>query len=142
MVSKCEKCGADIPDTATFCPSCGAPKGMNQPQPQPAQQYQSKPMGNMSQGSMEDLAKTLFSRKMLILGLFIGVLLLVISSFMINFTEPNVWDDMHMQHFGTVLRSISYYGMGLLLICVGLINDTFNKFYRLGMIIAGGFILA
>lgn len=138
MVSKCTKCGTDIPDGAAFCPNCGVPKASVQQTP-PPQQYQSNQ--NVGGNSMEDMAKTLFSRKFLIIGLTLGVLLLIIASFMIEFTEPAVWEDNHVEHFAAVLRTISYSGMGLLLICVGLLNETFNKYYRLGMIIAGGLIL-
>ncbi len=146
MVSKCLKCGAEIPDNAQFCPSCGATKTQPtqqppQPQQQPMQQSQPAMRPTAGQGSLEDMAKTLFSKKLIIIAVCIGVLLLIISTAMIQFTEPAQWEDMHMQHIGSLLRSMVYYGIGLMLICGGIVNKHMDKYFRLGLIIAGAIIL-
>jgi uncharacterized membrane protein YvbJ len=43
-MAKCWNCGADVPDSATFCPSCGKTFAATSPgMPQPAQPYSPGP---------------------------------------------------------------------------------------------------
>ena len=65
-VSKCGKCGANIPEGAGFCPACGAPKEAAQPAaPAPAKS---------GSPNYQGFIDTIFSRMFITIGLFIAVL--------------------------------------------------------------------
>ena len=108
MSAKCNKCGAEIPDDAVFCPACGlakpiektapkpqpvvtappAPKAeetTTQQSPQPAPQSYARPVAPRQPigSNFEELANTLFSKFFIMLGLCIGTLLAFISGVII-----------------------------------------------------------
>ena len=131
MPVKCSKCGADIPEGATFCPACGSPVSTMQQQ-QPFTQQKAKPSG---QDSIKGLADTVFSKFIIMLGVCIGVLIAWIGKILTTFyigTAANA---------GNVLHSIGFAGVGLLLFGGGFLNKDIDKYVRMGMVIIGGFIL-
>ena len=135
-VSKCSKCGANIPGGATFCPSCGAPKAGEQPAPQPVQSQPvpvapSQPMGSSLQG----LANTMFSTFMIVLGICIGTLLAFISLIIITYGGGGG------AQAGFILNLLAFGGMSILMIGGGLLNYKLHPYVRAALIAAGGVVL-
>jgi hypothetical protein len=142
---KCQKCGADIPDQATFCPGCGAPKPAEkskpieqpQPQPEPTPQPIVQPISApkpKSGNSLKHLADIVFSKLVIIIGIAIGALLGFIGNLLVYFSYLN-WP------LNILLSSIGFGGVGLLLLSAGIVKEDYNHFVRAGMIAAGGYIL-
>jgi len=129
-VSKCVKCGADIPAGAEFCPACGAPKGGGQPAAQPvAQPAPVKSGGASFQGSIN----MLFSRMMITIGLFIGILVIWIIRIIGQFYA-------HVALTITYLTFIA--GLGGFLFCAGFLNSKLNVYVRAALIVAGAALIA
>ena len=130
MPVKCKKCGADIPDDAAFCPSCGSPK----PQPQQAAPMQAQPQKS-GDGGMKNFIETVFSMKLIVLGLFIALLIAwitrLVGLFVIGITNP-------MNAVSITFMA----GAGVILLFGGMLNSKHNKYLRLGMIISGALFLA
>jgi hypothetical protein len=144
IMVKCSKCGADIPDAAAFCPGCGTPKSAEQPAPQATQAQTSQPSAQpapqprKSEGSgLQGLIDTLFSKLMIILGLFIGILVAWICRVIAQFVTWGIGNQVL-----NLLNFTFMAGVGLLLLGGGLFNKNFDKYIRVGLIVAGGLILA
>ena len=124
---KCVRCGANIPATAAFCPGCGAPKAEIQPQIM----VQQVPMSGGS--DMQGMIDKLFSKILITIALFIGILLTwifrIVGQF---FAHPVI----------TILGFTFMVGVGGILLCGGFLNKNLDNYSRVGLIIAGGFILA
>lgn len=134
---KCNKCGADIPDKAGFCPSCGAPKAVAQTvvqpaQPQPVVQRASAVSKNAS--PMEGLFHMVFSKTAIILGIGIGILLLWISVVIAIFASGS-------SDIAFLLSSMGFAAMGFLLLGGGIWNNKINVYARLAMVLIGGFFI-
>ena len=150
MPVKCNKCGADIPDNAAFCPGCGAPKSAEQPTPEPATESQPiaapppapapKPVRQpVSSGAgFEGMIETFLSAKMILLGFFIGILVAWIARIVNQFIYSG---DMAYQALNIVNFTFMA-GVGGLLLCGGFLNNKLDKYIRVGLIVAGGLILA
>ncbi len=140
MADKCSKCGNIIPDGAGFCASCGAPKAGGQP----IQQYQ-QPMPSTG-GGLNDMVKMLFSKKLIALGILIGILLIFISIFIWTFAYPDAdtkdADDYGILKIPAIMSHLGFFIISAVLLCGGLLNTSFDKYIRLGMILAGAWILA
>ena len=143
MPVKCNKCGADIPDTAAFCPGCGATKPTTQPQPQPPKpqastpQYSSQPAPRQmssSGGGLGGLVNTVFSKMLITLGFGIGILLAWIGSLITLFAFEHA-------NIGTFLTSFGFLGAGFILFGGAFLNNKINRYVRLGMIIVGGWMI-
>jgi len=151
MPIKCDKCGAEVPDNASFCPGCGAPKPAEQPavfekqepKSEPAKQtYQAppppvpKPKKPAGQG-LKNLVDTLFSKMFIMLGIFLGFLLAWIGKILTIFmnSETTGYDT------GTVLLFTGLSGMGFVMLGGGLLNHKFDKYIRLGMLVSGGLMI-
>jgi len=144
--TKCVKCGADIPEGAGFCPACGAPKAAEQQsyqpfqgQQQPQQQrpvappVQQQPVRRKSNTDFNEIISKLFSKMMVTLALFIGILTVWIIDIVSQF----------FTHVALRIVSITFsVGIGAVLLFAGLLNKNIDKYSRLGMIIAGGIFLA
>ncbi len=138
MTVKCSKCGADIPDTAAFCPSCGAPKP-SQPAPQPPTsrppQQQSYPSGGQSKSSgLEGFVKTIFSKMFIMLGVCIGILIAWIGSIINLFAAQ-------YGNVGSFLSGFGFLGAGLMMFGGGFLNHKIDKYIRLGLVLIGGYII-
>ena len=125
-VSKCGKCGADIPQGASFCPSCGAPKAAEQ------QKYQ--PIYHPTEMGITGLFDMIFSRTTIIIGIAIGMLLAWISLLIVIFASGS-------SNIAFVLNSIGFVGIGLLLVGGGIFNNNIDKYVRLAMVLIGGYII-
>jgi hypothetical protein len=132
MTVKCSKCGADIPENAAFCPSCGAPKP-SQPAPQPKPTPMNTQPQKTSSGGMNNFIKTAFSMKLIALGLFIALLIAWITRVVGQFAYPG--------SMGVVSLTFMS-GAGVILLFGGMLNPNHNKYLRLGMTISGALFLA
>ena len=146
-IVKCNKCGANIPSNAAFCPGCGAPaeqptqqvQSAPEPVPQPAPKptYRARPPRSMSgfQGSLAGLADTLFSKFFILLGLCVGILLAFIGNIILLIGQSwSITAD-------NVLDLLGFTMIGFLLLGGGLVNRNINHFVRAGMIAIGGYML-
>ena len=129
---KCLKCGTKIPKEARFCPSCGAVKAIETPQPVQSQPVQPQPMPSPSRPMYETLGP-LFSKNLIIMGVLIGILLAWIGEIVARFTI--------YLGAGWVLNSLGFVFVGLFLTGGGIINKNIDKFVRLGLIVGGAITL-
>jgi len=145
--SKCLKCGAEIPGTAEFCPNCGAPKGGTQAAPQPAQPQQPMYTQQMMkpQKPLKNLAETIFSTKFMMVFILIGILLVFIGMFIWTFGYPgeptNDSDDYGILKPAAIITNLGFFAISTTLLCGGIINNKLNSYVRLGLILAGAWIL-
>jgi hypothetical protein len=153
VVSKCKRCRAEIPEEAAFCPACGAPKPEELPPesapksqpvpqqaPQPTQTAQPvQPKLKKSSGAgFQGLIDTFLSMKMMLLVILIGILVAWIALIVDQFypTTNNV------DRIMTILNFTFMAGVGGILLFGGLLNNKFDKYIKLALIVAGGLILA
>jgi len=128
--TKCSKCGADIPASAGFCPSCGAPKAATAVVHQPPQ---TNPMQS-GRSPLEGLFNMAFSTTAVIIVSTIGALLGWVGQIIFIFSSEN-WK------IAVLLSSMGFGAMGLFLIGGGIWNKKINNYTRLAMVIIGGFII-
>ena len=140
-VVKCNKCGADIPEKAGFCPACGAPKAeaqsVAQPVAQPAQPRSVAPKAlpvSKNASPMEGLFNMVFSKTAIILGIGIGILLLWIGVVIAIFASGS-------SDIALFLSSMGFAAMGFLLLGGGIWNNKINVYARLAMVLIGGFLI-
>lgn len=179
-IKRCLKCGANIPDGADFCPSCGAPRGAKavaqqppaqQPPAQPQQPafqqqpvqsqqpiYQQQPMYQKpvkSGDPLKNLVKTLFSTKMMVVFIMIGLLLVFVGMFIWTLGFPGYKTDFqsvadqkdYIESYGilryaSLVSSLGFFIVSGVLLLGGMLNNTLNHYVRLGLILAGAWILA
>jgi hypothetical protein len=127
-ISKCNRCGVNIPQGAAFCPSCGAPKAEEQQKNQPDYQPSSSTIG------ITTLFDIIFSKTTIIIGIAIGILLACISLLIMVFASGSY-------NIAIVLNSIGFIGIGLLLVGGGIFNNNIDKHVRLAMVLIGGYII-
>jgi len=137
---KCNKCGADIPEKADFCPACGAPKAIAQTMAQPIQPAQPQPVAlgalvtSKNASPIEGLFYMVFSKTAIILGIGIGILLLWIGVVIAIFASGS-------SDVAFLLSSMGFAAMGFLLIGGGIWNNKINVYTRLAMVLIGGFFI-
>jgi len=137
MPVKCNKCGANIPDSAAFCPNCGAAKPSKQaPSPPAAQPTYQKPSAAGGPG-LKGLVDTFFSKLMIMLGVGIGIFLGWISRIINQFITFGIGNSA-----STVIGFTGLSIAGFMLLGGGFLNKKIDKSLRMGMIITGGIILA
>ncbi len=127
-VSKCIKCGANLPTGAAFCPACGAPKAEEKQKYQPSYQRISSGIG------LTSLFDIIFSKTVIIIGIAIGILLAWISLLIVVFASGS-------SDVAIVLNSIGFIFIGLLLVGGGIFNNNIDKYVRLAMALIGGYII-
>jgi len=142
MSVNCNKCGAEIPDSAGFCPACGAPKTSTKtaaPTPQPTQTQPmpvSKPVARSGGSGFSGMIDTFFSVKMMVIGFFIAVLIAWIARLANQFIIGMAANVMN------VLNITFLAGIGAIFLLGGVLNPKIDKYVRVGLIIAGALILA
>ena len=129
---RCLKCGADIPDSAEFCPGCGAPKGSKAVAQQPPQTYTAQPVPGVSVSMgkvspLEGIFDMFFSKTGVIFAVALGVLLAWIGVLIGTFSDGN-------GDIATFLNSTGFAAMGLGLAAGGVWNRRINMYARLGMV--------
>jgi len=136
MANKCSKCGADLSADAVFCPLCGTSKTAK-PAQQPVQAQPApvvpppKTGGGLS--GLQGFVDFIFSRLVITLAVLIGALLAWIGALLVTFSNYNT--------AGSFIGMTGLAGIGLILLCGGFLNNKFDKYIRLGMIVIGGYIL-
>ena len=130
---KCSKCGANIPDEAGFCPSCGASKAGGQRAPQASYRSMSpsNPKSVSPLGGIFDMA---FSKTAIILVIALGILFAWIGTVIVIFAPDQA-------KIATLLSSMGFAAMGLFLAAGGIWNSRIDKFVRLAMVLIGIFLV-
>jgi len=130
---KCIKCGVDIQDSAVYCPSCGAPKPVEQQVQQPV--YRSMKALNLYNVSpLEGIFNLVFSKTAIILVLALGILFAWIGIVIMVFTSGSA-------NIAILLSSIGFAAMGFFLVGGGIWNSKVDKFVRLAMVLMGLFLV-
>jgi hypothetical protein len=136
VVSKCMKCGAEIPENASFCPGCGAPKAEVLQTYQPKQpQYVKQKIMNKNTSPFEGLFDMFFSKTAIILAIALGILLAWIGVIIYIFAN-------NYSNIAGLLSSLGFAIMGLMLLGGGIWNKKIDTYARLAMVIIGGFLIA
>jgi hypothetical protein len=131
MATICTKCGASISDDAGFCPSCGAPKKVVPQASQPMQPMAFK-TGNAS--PFEGIFNVVFSKTAILIGICIGILFVWIGVIINTFATGSV-------NIATMVSSMGFGAMGLMLVSGGIWNKKIDKFTRLGMVGIGAYTI-
>lgn len=138
MATKCTNCGASIPGSAGFCPSCGAPRAVEQPAAQ-AQPMQTAPQPIKSaQSGVQGFIDFSLSLKIMLIGIFIALLIAWITKTVNVFliAGTNAYNALRIVNFTFMA------GAGGLLLLGGLLNDKFNIYLRAALMVTGGVFLA
>ncbi len=142
MSINCNKCGAAMPDDASFCPACGEPKPVVKPAPAPKPQTQpmpvQKPVSKSAGTDFLGMIDTFFSVKMMVIGFFIAVLVAWIARLVNQFMMPGTMAADVLN----VLNITFMAGIGAILFLGGFLNTRLDKYMRVGLLIAGALILA
>jgi hypothetical protein len=131
---KCDKCGANIPDNAAFCPGCGAKRVEQQAEPQ-----QPAPMPKAVQQqpskSIPELVESIFTETNMFIMIPLGVLLACIGG-VINF-----YGGFNYATAGIIVNVLGVLFIGMFLLMGGITIKNYDKFVRLGMILGGAIML-
>ena len=128
---KCANCGAIIPDKATFCPGCGAPKVEKQPEPiHQAPVSQSQPSK-----SIIELINSIFTETNMFIMIPLGVLIACIGGLI------NLYGSFSVSRIGFIVNVFGCLLIGLSLLMGGITLKKYEKFVRLGMILGGAIML-
>lgn len=130
---KCPNCGANIPDKAAFCPSCGAPKQEQQPE-----QKQSAPTQTPVQQpskSIPELVESIFTETNMFIMIPIGVIIACIGG-LINF-----YGGFNYSTAGIIVNVLGVLFIGMFLMMGGITIKNYDKFVRLGMILGGAIMV-
>lgn len=134
----CAKCGAKIPAGGKFCLECGTPVGSQQaPQPVQQQPMATAPAPSIAQrGSspLEGIFDMVFSKTAIIIGVAVGILLAWIGLLIFIFA-PLSWQP------ASLIASLGFGAMGVLLVSGGVWNKRIDKFVRLAMVLIGAWLI-
>jgi len=128
MNGKCVKCGADFPEEANFCPSCGAKRGA-------AAQYAPAPQQTYG------IFNSLFSKNFIIAGVCLGILFAWIGSIIYIFGAITAIPNLDAIKASLVLGFIGFAALGLFLLGGGIFNKEIDKYVRVGMVVMGAYII-
>lgn len=131
----CDKCGANIPEGAKFCPACGAPKAEEKPEQKksaPAPKTEPK----VSKSILE-LIESIFSAKNMFIMIFLGLLLACIGGLIFTFAGMNLT----YIRIGTIINVLGCLFIGVFLLIGGISIKSYEKFVRLGMILGGAIMV-
>lgn len=126
---KCVKCGANIPDKAAFCPSCGAPVEEKKPEPQVPAPVQ-KPKLQVSK-SIPEMINSIFTETNMFIMVPLGILIAGIGGLIYLFGGYNIY------RIGLIVNVIGCLFIGMFLLMGGITIKNYEKFVRLGMIVGG-----
>jgi hypothetical protein len=117
----CNKCGAEIPANANFCLSCGAKieKG-----------------SRMEREPIHEVFRFLFSKNLIIAALLLGMLFIWIGILVVTFSN-----DTTGFRAAQTLNSLGFFITGIFLVGGGIVNDSMDKYVRVGMIVIGVYMI-
>jgi hypothetical protein len=118
---KCSKCGADIPTNSKFCLDCGT-KVVRDATPA------SEPV--------HQIFRSMFSKNLIIAAILLGILLIWIGALILPFST-----DLTGLRAAQTLNSLGFFIVGAFLIGGGIVNDTLDKYIRMGMIVIGVYMI-
>jgi hypothetical protein len=131
---KCDKCDADIPEGAAFCPNCGAPKPEKQTQKKaPVQTPAAQPQASKS---IPEVIDSIFSETNMYVMIFLGILIACIGGILFLFAG-----DINIIRAGTVINVLGCLFIGLFLLIGGISIKSYENFVRLGMILGGAIMI-
>ena len=144
MVSvKCNKCGAQIPEGAAFCPGCGAPKtDQNQTPPPPAQQTPPpppppvQPVKVKGSSGYDGFIDSMFSRMVIVIIVGVFIMIAWIARLVNMFVGGSIGQAMTIMNFTFMT------GAGLMAAGGGFLNQKYNIYIRVGLIAAGSILIA
>jgi vacuolar-type H+-ATPase subunit I/STV1 len=118
---KCSKCGAEIPTDSKFCLNCGA-----------------KVAKEVRSGTepVHQVFQFLFSKNLITAAILFGLLLIWIGVIVLTFSS-----DYTGIRVAQVLNSLGFFAAGAFLIGGGIVNDSMDRFVRLGMIVIGVYMI-
>ena len=132
---KCAKCGAEMPENATFCPACGAPKEEKKETPKKESAAAPKSEPNISR-SPQEMINSFFTEKNMFIMIPLGVLIACIGGLVYLFSGSitGLRAGLIINIFGCLL-------IGMFLLMCGITIKSYDKFVRLGMIVGGVILL-
>lgn len=135
MSFKCNKCGADIPEGASFCPGCGSPAKEKQQAPQQPVYNTMRTSGfKDSVSPLENIFKIVFSKTAIILVIGLGILFAWIGMLIMMFASESF-------KIAFLFSSMGYAAIGLFLTGGGIWNSRIDKFVRLAMVLIGVYLV-
>ncbi len=118
---KCNKCGAEIPSNAKFCLSCGA---------------KVEKETRLEREPIHDVFRFLFSKNMIIAAILFGILLIWVGALVLTFST-----DLTGYRAAQTLSSLGFFITGVFLIGGGIVNDSMDRYVRVGMIVIGVYMI-
>jgi hypothetical protein len=91
---------------------------------------------------MENVEDTFFTKKTIIGGIFIGIIIALIANLTVTFGFTSFTSNYFFIQFTSALSTIGISIIGSFLILGGISNTSIDKFVRLGMVVAGGSLIA
>jgi small-conductance mechanosensitive channel len=125
MKDKCTKCGADIPADSKFCLQCGEKVSAEMRAAAAPTEH------------VHLLLRSIFSKDFIVAGVLLGLLFAWIGTLITAFAN-----DRTGFQAAAVLNSLGFFLLGAFLLGGGIVNNTIDKFVRLGMIFGGAFLVA
>jgi hypothetical protein len=118
---KCSKCGADLPPNSKFCLSCGAKV--------------ERETGSERE-PIHEVFRFLFSKNLIIAAILFGMLFIWIGAIVLTFST-----DLTGYRAAQTLNSLGFFITGAFLIGGGIVNDTMDKYVRVGMVVIGVYMI-
>jgi len=118
---KCNKCGADVPSNSKFCLSCGT---------------KIEKETRQEREPIHDVFRFLFSKNLIVAALLLGLLLIWVGSLVLTFST-----DMTGYRAAQTLNSLGFFITGVFLIGGGIVNDSMDRYVRVGMVIIGVYMI-
>ena len=118
---KCSKCGVDLPSHSKFCLSCGA---------KVEKEIQSE------REPIHEVFRFLFSKNLIIAAILFGILFIWIGAIVLTFST-----DLTGYRAAQTLSSLGFFITGAFLIGGGIVNDSMDRYVRVGMVVIGAYMI-
>ncbi len=118
---KCSKCGVDLPSNSKFCLSCGTKiekDSLREREP------------------IHEVFRFLFSKNLITAAILIGILFIWIGAIVLTFST-----DVTGYRAAQTLSSLGFFITGAFLIGGGIVNDSMDRYVRVGMVVIGAYMI-